>query len=141
MLGWANHGVPHQPVDVAQPGGVGVAQKARLHGGGAHGKHAQALVGGVTGQVHQHVDLVGLYRLFQGDVVQCGGLHPVLCAPLGQAGVRIVHGACVVDEYLQALGVQLLEQRQHENVYRVLPVQVAGDPTHAQAALGLARIN
>ena len=130
-----DHAVADQPVDAGESGRVGIAQEGGLHRGGALGKDAQPMRGGVSGQVDQNVDPVGQDGLMQRGVVQAGGLPPMIGAGLRLPGVFVVHGAGVVEGDFELSVVVALEQRQQEQVDRVLAMQVAGNVADAQSAL------
>ena len=136
VLGRADHRVADQPVDRRQTGRVRVAQERGLHRRRAHREHAEPVGRGVAAQVDQQVDAVGDDGTLQRAVVQRSSLDPAVGAALGLAGVLVVHRPGVVDTDLEAGMVQPQQHRQHEDVDRVLAVQVASDQAQPQPPLG-----
>lgn len=117
-----------------------VAEKRDLYRRGAHGEHPQPMAGRVPGKIDQDVDTIGHDGLAQRGIVEQRGLQPAIGAGSGPAGVAVVHAARVVDADLEPCVVQARQQRLHEDVHRMLAVQVCGDEADTQPALGLARV-
>ena len=49
-----------------------------------------------------------------------------------------MHGAGVEHRDRELVAIEALQQRQHEEIHRVLAVEVAGDQADAQGAIGIA---
>ncbi len=115
-----------------------VAEEGRLYRRGAQGEQSKAVRRGVAGEVDEDVHLIGENRLLQRRIVKGRRFAPAIGTASRLAGVGVVHVAGVVDGDLETAMVVAQEHRQHEEIDRVLPVQVAGDVADAQAPSGRA---
>jgi hypothetical protein len=116
-----------------------IAEEGRLQRCGTQREEAEAMRRGVAGEVDEQVDPVGEDRLLQRFVVEPGRLEPAIGGVSGPASVGVVHAAGVIEADFEAPPIMPQENRQHEQIDRVLAMQIAGDVADAQAALAARR--
>ena len=133
-----HHGVSHDPIHLRHTRRPWVAQEGGLHRRCTLGKQGHALHAGVTSQVHQHIDAIFFNAPCQLNIVQGGDLYPLADAAFGQQGLFVVTHTREIHRQLNVLRIPSGQHRLHEDVDRVLMVEIGGDQTQAQALVGLA---
>jgi hypothetical protein len=91
MIGvWGHHDrIGEEIIDRAQSGGIAIAHPGDRHRGRAAGKDAQAIAGGVSGQIDQDIDAIGTDALGQFVIAQSRRRYPAI----DQA--TITQGLCI----------------------------------------------
>src|SRR5207249_814315 len=121
-----------------QPGSVEVAEPRGLHGRGFAREYAEAVAGGVAGEVDQDIDGVACDHPLQPAVVESGGASPNGGAGAHARGPLIGRAGRVAEDFY-LLWVVGLQYGREEISDRVRP-QIAGDVADAQAAPWIPRV-
>ena len=117
---------------------MGITQEGGLHRCGAMRKDAEAMAGGVAGQIDQQIDLLIADAMLEGLVIELARLDPGVGSAAGSRRVFVMHGAGVEHRDRELVAVEPLQQGQHEQVDGVLAVKITGDQAKAQGPIDIA---
>jgi hypothetical protein len=126
-------GVREAQVHGLEAGGARVAEPGGLEGGCAQREDGQAVVRGVSGEVHQHVQPVLPDARGQGPGAEGGGVVEGRAMGREALGHLVPVGEVRVGDDLHPRGVQVRQERLQE-VGAGMAAEVRGDEAQAEAA-------
>ena len=119
---------------------MGIAEEGELHRRRAQGEDAEAMAGGVAGEIDQEVDAIGADAAVQGLIIEASGLDPLRGGLAGPGRIAIVHRTGVIHRHLKLIAIEALQQRQHEQVDRMLAVEISRHQPEPQGPVGVAAV-
>ncbi len=123
--------VADEIVDRREPGGRGIAEPSRLHGGGPHRADAQPVLARVPAQLDQDVEPVGGDALRRRDIVEAGNVDPGPGLCFQPRGPAIFARVVAVADRVHRRAIVMRQHAREEERDRVL-AEIAREIADAQ---------
>src|ERR1700739_2742545 len=98
-------------------------------------KHGEPVAGGMTGEIDEDIDLVGLDAVGELVITELPGVDPSIGQPAALLGRLIARRKAGITDDLEIAAVTVMQQR-HEAERSRMATEVRGDNTEHEPPLG-----